>query len=185
MIKENIREEMRAKRRTLTMETVTDLSCKIREKLFSLDCIQSAKTVCCFLSSFKEPDTTEIIKLLLQKNCSIIVPISDTLTNTLSLSYIDSLDSLQKGAYGIREPSVVKTADETDIDVILVPGLAFDKSGARMGFGKGYYDRLLDRSSAVKIGLCYDFQLLDKIPTMPHDIPMDYIITEKEILEIR
>lgn len=95
------------------------------------------------------------------------------------------MDDLKKGAYGILEPSVVKTADEKDIDVILVPGLAFDRHGGRMGFGKGYYDRLLETSIAVKIGLCYDFQLFDTIPTESHDVPMDFIITEKEICEIR
>ena len=54
-----------------------------------------------------------------------------------------------------------------------------------MGFGKGYYDRLLESSNAIKIGVCYDFQLLDNIPTEPHDIPMNIIVTDKEILEIR
>lgn len=153
--------------------------------LFSLECVKNAKTICTFLSAFKEPDTIEIVRQLWEKKCRVIVPISDTETNTLSLSCIDNMDDLKKGAYGILEPSVVKTADERDIDVILVPGLAFDRHGGRMGFGKGYYDRLLETSSAVKIGLCYDFQLFDTIPTESHDVPMDFIITEKEICEIR
>ena len=79
----------------------------------------------------------------------------------------------------------VNLCKENNIDVILVPGLAFDRNGGRMGFGKGYYDRLLESSKAVKIGLCYDFQILEKIPTESHDVPMNFVITEKEILEIR
>lgn len=185
MIKDKLREEMRAKRRALTADEVKLSSEKIRNSLFTLDCVKNAKTVCTFLSAFKEPDTIEIVKQLWEKKCRVIVPISDTETNTLSLSFIDSMADLKKGAYGILEPSVVKTADENAIDVILVPGLAFDRSGARMGFGKGYYDRLLEMSSAVKIGLCYDFQLFDSIPTESHDVPMDFIVTEKEICEIR
>lgn len=176
---------MRAKRRALTADEVKHSSEKIRAMLFSLECVKNAKTICTFLSAFKEPDTIEIVRQLWEKKCRVIVPISDTETNTLSLSCIDNMDDLKKGAYGILEPSVVKTADERDIDVILVPGLAFDRHGGRMGFGKGYYDRLLETSSAVKIGLCYDFQLFDTIPTESHDVPMDFIITEKEICEIR
>lgn len=176
---------MRAKRRALTTDEVKLSSKKIRNSLFTLDCVKNAKTVCTFLSAFKEPDTIGIVRQLWEKKCRVIVPISDTETNTLSLSCIDNMDDLKKGAYGILEPSVVKTADEKDIDVILVPGLAFDRHGGRMGFGKGYYDRLLETSSTVKIGLCYDFQLFDTIPTESHDVPMDFIITEKEICETR
>lgn len=176
---------MRAKRRALTADEVKQSSEKIRKLLFSLDCIKNAKTICTFLSAFKEPDTITIVRQLWEKKRRVIIPISDTQTNTLSLSRIDSMDDLERGAYGILEPSVVKTADENTIDVILVPGLAFDRSGGRMGFGKGYYDRLLEMSSAVKIGLCYDFQLFDSIPTESHDVPMDFILTEKEICEIR
>lgn len=90
------------------------------------------------------------------------MPITDIESGTLSLSYINSMDDMEKGAYGILEPKTVRTADENNIDVILVPGLAFDRNGGRMGFGKGYYDRLLESSNAVKIGLCYDFQILEK-----------------------
>lgn len=185
MIKEELRGVMRAERRALTREEAELSSKKIHDLLFTLDCVKNAETVCTFLSAFKEPDTIGIVNRLWERNCRVIVPISDTETNTLSLSYIDSIADLAKGAYGILEPAVIKSADEKDIDVILVPGLAFDRRGGRMGFGKGYYDRLLAKSNAEKIGLCYDFQLHDSIPTEIHDIQMDFIITEKEILEIR
>lgn len=176
---------MRAKRRALTAEELDTYSARIRKSLFTLGCVKNAKTICTFISAFKEPDTISIMRRLWKTGCHVIVPISDTETNTLSLSYIDSMNGLTKGAYGILEPSAVKNADENIIDIILVPGLAFDRNGGRIGFGKGYYDRLLTSSNAIKIGLCYDFQLSDKIPTENHDVPMDYIITEKEILEIR
>lgn len=185
MIKDKLRAEMRAKRRALTPDEISVLSEKIRGMLFTLDCVKKAKGVCSFISAFREPDTVEIIRQLWERNIKVAVPISDTETNTLSLSYIGSMADLTSGAYGILEPSVIKPADEKDIDVILVPGLAFDRNGGRMGFGMGYYDRLLSESGAVKIGLCYDFQLLDSIPAEKHDVPMNYIITEKEILKVR
>ncbi len=184
MIKNELREKMRAQRRAMTATEIDTKSAAITEKLFSLECIGKAKTVCMFLSAFNEPDTIPIAKKLWQKQCKVVVPISNTKTNTISLSYIDSLGDLCEGAYGILEPPVIKNADTGDIDTVLIPGLAFDRDGGRMGFGKGYYDRFLINTNAIKIGLCYDFQLLDNIPKESHDIPVNYIITEKEILKI-
>ena len=158
---------------------------EIRQRLLGVERVKQAKTICTFISAFKEPDTVEIIKELWEQDKKIVVPITDIESGTLSLSYINSMDDMKKGAYGILEPKTVRKADENNIDVILVPGLAFDRNGGRMGFGKGYYDRLLESSKAVKIGLCYDFQILEKIPTESHDVPMNFVITEKEILEIR
>lgn len=184
MIKDKLRGEMRAKRRALTDTAVMDKSYSIRKKLFSLECVKKANAVCVFLSAFNEPDTMPAVKKLWDRKCKVIAPVSDTETNTLLLSYIDSADDLHKGAYGISEPAVIKKTDDK-LDVIIVPGLAFDRKGGRMGFGKGYYDRLLKREKSVKIGLCYDFQLFDDIPKEAHDVPMDYIITEQEIIKVR
>ena len=178
MIKDEIREDMRAKRRALSKDEVKIKSDEIRQRLLGVERVKQAKTICTFISAFKEPDTVEIIKELWEQDKKIE-------SGTLSLSYINSMDDMEKGAYGILEPKTVRKADENNIDVILVPGLAFDRNGGRMGFGKGYYDRLLESSKAVKIGLCYDFQILEKIPTEIHDVPMNFVITEKEILEIR
>ena len=176
MIKDEIREDMRAKRRALSKDEVKIKSDEIRQRLLGVERVKQAKTICTFISAFKE---------LWEQDKKIVVPITDIESGTLSLSYINSMDDMKKGAYGILEPKTVRKADENNIDVILVPGLAFDRNGGRMGFGKGYYDRLLESSKAVKIGLCYDFQILEKIPTESHDVPMNFVITEKEILEIR
>ena len=173
------------KRRDMIGSVSKIKSDEIRQRLLGVERVKQAKTICTFISAFKEPDTVEIIKELWEQDKKIVVPITDIESGTLSLSYINSMDDMKKGAYGILEPKTVRKADENNIDVILVPGLAFDRNGGRMGFGKGYYDRLLESSKAVKIGLCYDFQILEKIPTEIHDVPMNFVITEKEILEIR
>lgn len=185
MNKDTLRKEMRAKRRLMTYDEVYAKSGEITHALLSLECIKNAQSVCIFLSAFKEPDTTEIANAVLSSGKKLVVPITDEESNTLSLSYVKSLLDMQKDAYGIREPRVTLTADEKTLDVILVPGLAFDRQGGRTGFGKGYYDRLLTSTDAVKIGLCYDFQLHEKIPTEKHDAAMDFIITEKECLEVK
>ena len=71
--------------------------------------------------------------------------------------------------------------EKADIDIVIVPGVAFDKKYNRMGYGKGYYDRFLKDMTALKIGVCHSFQLVDEIPSEPHDIKMDMIVTEREI----
>ena len=176
---------MRQKRRDMTTQIVSKNSDIICKRLFSLECMKNANTVCTFLSAFKEPDTIPIVKKLLSESRRVAVPISNTDTLTLTLSYIEGCEDLKKGPYGIYEPSVIREAEADDIDVALVPGLAFGRDGSRMGFGKGYYDRLLANGKFIKIGLCYDFQLLDAVPSEAHDVPMDYIITEKETVKVR
>lgn len=185
MNKDEIRNEMKARRRALTADEVREMSARIFENLFSIDEFQRAKSVCTFLSAFKEPDTSGVIKALQGKGGAVAVPITHMDTGLLTLSYIYGTDSLIRGAYGISEPRRVREARIEDMDAVLVPGLAFDRSGGRTGFGKGYYDRLLQDATAVKIGLCYDFQVIDHVPSDKHDIAMDFIVTEKEIIKVR
>lgn len=85
---------------------------------------------------------------------------------------------LELGAFHIEEPSGNNTVDESEIELIIVPAVAYDRKGNRLGRGKGFYDRLLSTTQAVKIGVGYEFQLIDEIPVEPHDVPMDMIITQ-------
>lgn len=87
--------------------------------------------------------------------------------------------TLKHGAFHIEEPQGDDIVSADIIDLIVVPGMAFDASGNRVGRGRGYYDRLLSSSKAIKIGVAYDCQLVDEIETEPHDIPVDILITEK------
>lgn len=82
------------------------------------------------------------------------------------------------GSFRIEEPDGNETVDISDIDLIVVPAVAYDRSGNRVGRGKGYYDRLLSRSRAVTVGVCYDFQLVDEIDADEHDIPVDFLIAD-------
>ena len=92
-------------------------------------------------------------------------------------------EHLTPGVFGILEPTDIEaTSPQSDIDLIIVPGVAFDRQLNRMGRGKGYYDRLLSTLQAPKIGICFDFQLQDSVPVEPFDKRMDMIITEKEVI---
>lgn len=183
MEKAKLRKEIKEKRKALTADEVRYASEIICNSLWDMDAFIESKTVMVYLSSFNEVSTMAITKKLLSLGKRVVVPISDTSTETLILSYIEDMSSLSKGAYGVLEPTSIKNANASDIECVLVPGIAFDVRGNRMGFGKGYYDKLLAQTSAVKIGLCYDFQLVDNIAVEAHDVPMDIIITEKQILQ--
>ena len=182
MNKSEIRERMRALRRALGTEEILKKSADITAALFSVEAFNRAETVMVYLSAFKEVETSGIIERLEKENKRIVVPISNTEDYTITPSYISSMSDMKKGAYGIWEPIEVREAEIEDIDVIIVPGIAFDESCSRCGFGKGYYDRLLCESSAVRIGLCYDFQVVKALETDRHDMPMDMVITERRII---
>ena len=100
---------------------------------------------------------------------------------TWQWAYLTSLQDVSVGPFNIREPSSNTIIQPFKIDCFLVPGLAFDLSGNRLGYGKGIYDQLLANSSGIKIGVCSENQLLDTIPIEKHDVPMDYILTEKKL----
>lgn len=120
------------------------------------------------------------------KRKKIVLPVVDG--NDLRMVAYKGPDSLRAGAYGILEPisgdresSESRTLEE-EIELIVVPGVAFDRRLNRLGRGKGYYDRLLSTLQARKVGICFDFQLEDAIPTEPFDRKMDAILTEKETI---
>lgn len=93
--------------------------------------------------------------------------------------------TLQLGAFQIEEPQGDDTADIADIEMIIVPGVAYDRRGNRVGRGKGFYDRLLAGTKALKVGVAYDFQLVDEIDAEPHDVKVDLIITDQGIYRIK
>ena len=96
---------------------------------------------------------------------------------TMELHRYNGPKDMQTGAYGIMEPTGQLFTDYADIDLAIVPGVAFDHDGNRMGRGKGYYDRLLPKlANTYKIGICLPFQLVEKIPTDEHDVRMDEVL---------
>ena len=91
---------------------------------------------------------------------------------------------LELGSFHIEEPTGEDYADVDDIELMIIPAVAFDRKGNRLGRGKGFYDRLLATSKAMKIGVGYEFQLFDSIPSEPHDVAMDMVITQKTLIKL-
>lgn len=177
MEKEILREKMRAKRRMLSKEEILEKSLAITNKV--MDVIGDAKNICVYKSAFREVNTDLLIELLKKEGKNIIFPVSNQETKTITLC--ENTNDFVVGAYGILEPSIKKTVLPQSVDTFIVPGIAFDREKNRLGFGAGYYDRLLFGLLAQKIGICYDFQIAERIDATPYDIKMDMVITDKRI----
>jgi len=100
---------------------------------------------------------------------------------------IIDFDSLVESEdFGVPEPTDLMQVAHKNIDLVVVPGAVFDKQGHRIGYGFGYYDKFLAKvPKALKVGLCFDFQLVDKIPNESHDVPVDFVITDREVVECK
>lgn len=155
---------------------------KIFENLVSLPEYRNSWALMTYISFDKEPDTTQIINDALSKAKTVCVPLVDWKNCSMKPVQIFSKDDID---YSLKIPQPFSDAyiDPAEIDLIIVPGLAFDTSCNRLGRGKGFYDRFLTSCKALKIGLAFDFQVLDSIPITPQDIKMDMVITETRILK--
>ena len=151
--------------------------------LSALPSYRSASTVLWYVNMPAELSTRAAIEEALAEGKRVAVPWCDG--DELGLWRLESLAELVPGTWGIPEPSAARRgAPERRIvpaalDLVVVPGLAFDRRGRRLGHGKGYYDRLLARTPAVRVGLCYEVQVFPEVPAGPHDAPMDWLVTER------
>src|SRR3989338_5477412 len=177
-----LRREYKNKRNALTEAEVKEKSRMIAERIRNFALFQNAQVIGAYAAIHNEVDLREVLQDQLGGK-KIAFPI--IVRNTLLYFSISSYQQqLRRGSYDILEPdsSICPTAAKSDLDIIFVPGLVFDTQGNRLGYGKGYYDRFLQGIPAVKIGIAYDFQIVQTINSEEHDIPMNFIITEKRII---
>jgi 5-formyltetrahydrofolate cyclo-ligase len=149
-------------------------SVEIFSKLETLRIFKEARIVVLFYSLKGEPDTHSFIEKWSGEK-EILLP--TVCGENLELRIYNGCENLLCGAYGIQESSGRLFTDYASIDLVVIPGVAFDRSGNRLGRGKGYYDRLLPHISAYKVGVCFSFQLVKEVPTGDLDVRMDEIIT--------
>ena len=149
-------------------------SAVIRRKLRRLAVFRRAKTVACYVSLPYEVETRQLIKQMFRDGKRVVVPMVKQPTRILQSSEVRDLETdLTPGAFGVWEPkpSARRPVRVDDVDLFVVPGLAFDRRGHRLGHGQGCFDRLLARvpKTTSTVGVCFGFQLLDRLPTRPHD----------------
>lgn len=174
--KKRIRREIRSLKKAISLDEKTLRSKAILNKVENLPEFINAKTVMLYWAMADEVQTDDfVIKWSASK--SVILPCVNG--NDLDLRIFRGKEDLVAGEnFGIPEPSGQLFTDYDEIDLILVPGVAFDIENNRMGRGKAYYDKLLSSLKAYKLGVCFDFQLLQSVPVDEHDIKMDQILTE-------
>ncbi|MCX7990906.1 MAG: 5-formyltetrahydrofolate cyclo-ligase [Proteobacteria bacterium] len=186
--KREIRKKILSLRDKLSENDLNLYSSVIMESFFSLDEVKSGKTFFIFVNFKSEVKTTPIIEKLIKDGKRVVVPYTDAKNKQLILCYIKSLSELKEGTYGILEPdiSISERANLADIDIAVIPGSVFDVSGGRVGYGGGFYDRVIPklRADVPKIALAFDFQVIEKVPMGYYDKRMDIIVTEKRIIRI-
>lgn len=171
-------ESKRALRRRIRKEAVAADGSEIARKIMEHPWFLKAHTVMAYMAIPPEPDISSVLEAALASGKILLLPRCEK-DGTMTPRVVRSLSDLQSGAFGIMEPSVdSKLYSPEAIDLILVPGLAFDRSCRRLGRGKGYYDRFISGQRTMGVCGC----LLPEVPVEEHDKPMDAVITENEIL---
>jgi 5-formyltetrahydrofolate cyclo-ligase len=173
--KSEIRRDMRAH---LPPDDRVGRSARICDRIAALSAWEAARVVAMFAPQLREPDVEGLWPFAAGKTLAYPIVTGDG----LALHATASRDGLQPGRWGIREPLAHPDhrVDPADVDLILVPGVAFTLAGARCGRGGGYYDRLLALlpAKAVRVGVCFAEQILDELPVEPHDATVNIVIAE-------
>lgn len=184
--KKSIRQELLAKRDDVHKKYGVQFSIMIYERFLTLPEITENLHFFIYLHFKSEVETSDIIEYLLEQDKRVSVPVIDTANKAMHAAEIKNLSDVKIGPFGIFEPVEKKIIKSEQIDCVIVPGAVFDRTGGRIGYGGGYYDRFFKRANkkVVKIGLAYSVQLLKSVPQEVHDIPLDVIITEKEKVRV-
>jgi len=190
--KERLRKQFLERRREMTFEDVWAKSAIIQKSLAANPWFKKARSLALYSSIQNEVLTDDIFTSARQEKKAICYPRVFRDAVEMEFVPVGSLDELSPGAFDIREPVAVRekadkggcgNIDPADLELIVVPGAAFDITGGRLGFGKGFYDKALGEARCPLVALAYEFQVVDVIPTEPFDVRMDAIITEKRIIK--
>lgn len=175
MEKRELRSMIRAKKRAMTASQIENASHDLAMQLFQSDCYKNAKSVYAYLSYNQEVRTNEIILRAIADGKTVAVP--KVYGDTMRFLVIENLEGLEKGYSGIPEPIFDEPVAEDPTALVLMPGLAFDKEGHRIGYGGGFYDRFLaEEPNHPTVALCYDFQMQPHVETEEFDVPVDLVL---------
>ncbi len=187
--KELLRQKLLAKRDALSAQERLKKSGEIVSRLLKQPIIIEAKNIFTYVSFRSEVETHEMINIFLDQGKAVSVPFTDTKKKMIIPSIIKSVkNDLVPGTFGIFEPVAEKLCPMLvdDIDIVIMPGAVFSYKGFRIGYGGGFYDRFLQKRSIPTYALAFDFQIIDEVPFSPqYDVKVDYIATEKRIIEAK
>ncbi len=184
--KKELRKRILTIRDSLTKDEWAKKSKAIFDHFFTLGEITTAQNIFIFINFRSEVDTKPIIERLLEMGKNVIVPYTDIPNKRLRLFYLNDFKELIEGSYGILEPnpSTAKEAKLKDVELVVVPGSAFDTKGGRMGYGGGFYDRLLPsiKTGVKTIAIAFELQIVEQVPMGYYDRRVDIIVTEERII---
>lgn len=186
-MKKELRGQLLKQRNTLPVDYIRQASQTIQDTLLGLPVFQNAETVMAYISMGSETYTNGIIEHLLQIGKRVALPYLHKQPGKMEASEVRDLEQeLILGKFNTRvpKPEFFRPLDPKDIDLIVVPAVAFDVRGNRLGYGGGYYDRYLKQITpeTVLLGINFSVQVLDELPAYPHDMPVDIIVHEKGMI---
>lgn len=186
-MKRALRRKIIAARNRLSSQEIAEKSKAIATRLFSLPAFKRAEVVMFFLSYGSEVNTIGMAKEAMSNGKQVVAPLTVPKRRELIPSLLKNFDSdLAPGLRGIPEPRLdrLRPVDPKEIDLLVVPGVAFDEKGNRMGYGGGYYDRFFERlrPGVPLVAICFELQVIDEVPVAEWDQPVDFIITEDRVL---
>lgn len=189
-MKKSLRQEMLAKRDSLNKGTVKRKSDLVLKRLYALAEFKAAKCVMCYVSFRNEVDTEPLIRKCLAEGKRVVIPKIDHKKKEIIICELKDFDKeLVCNHLGIMEPKeeFVREIEREKVDFVIVPGIAFDSRGHRLGWGGGYYDKFIAAlQHKVKLAaLAFEYQIVESIPTEAHDQKVDLIVTESKILALR
>lgn len=182
-MKKELRKKVLAARDKLLPRQRAAKSREIEERLFSLPEFKAARTVMFFASFRSEVDTGPMIRRALTFGKRVVLP--KVTGAELALHEIADFDNdVAPGAWGIPEPDESRPVMLDELDMIIVPGAAFDEQGNRLGYGAGFYDKLLPVFRKTTVALAFELQIVPSVPAEIHDIPIQKIVTDRRVIEI-
>jgi 5-formyltetrahydrofolate cyclo-ligase len=180
-VKKELRKQVLAARDNLATSERTEKSRQIAARLFLLPEFRRARTVLFFASFRSEVDTIHMIRRAITEGKRVVLP--KVKGAALELIEIRDYDGdVAPGAWGIPEPLGTAHVALDDIDLIIVPGAGFDERGSRIGYGAGFYDKLLSSFTGTTVALAFESQIVPKVPSDVHDVPVRMIVTENRVI---
>lgn len=175
MEKAELRRQIREKKRAMTESQILEASDRLRELFVNCSAYHQARTIYGYLPYNQEVRTVPMLEQALKDGKRVAVP--KVFGDTMKFIYLEDFTQVEKGYAGIPEPVADGPVAEDTEALVLMPGLAFTKQGDRMGYGGGFYDRFLaEEPNHPTVALCYDFQIVESIPTEEFDIPVDCVL---------
>lgn len=173
--KKELRQAIRAQKRAMTEEEIIHKSAALAEKFLASDAYKQARTIYGYLPYNQEVRTVPMLEQALRDGKQVAVP--KCYGDEMKFIVLEDLSLVEKGYAGIPEPIADEPVANDETALVLMPGLAFDEAGHRIGYGGGFYDKFLSREPGhPTLALCYDFQMLPSLETEAHDISVDYVI---------